>query len=196
MFVICSPRSFVFYLQTIYGNREHFATQAVLVACEYGNTKVTVKDEQAPVNVPLGVRPTLVNGKQVRVYILPPPRARFPFVNDCSLQVLCGPLPITWWGANGQLRGQKKEHEADVLCWMNAAESVYRPAVMSWVLPATSCMAFDKKVHFVCGKRDALLRNCISGVRDGEGGCREPAADAERLPAHANVPRWRASVAG
>lgn len=77
-YVVCdlSPRSFIFYLQTIYGNREHFATQAVLVACEYGNTKVTVKDEQAPVSVPLGVRPTLVNGKQVHACILP--SSRFP----------------------------------------------------------------------------------------------------------------------
>lgn len=36
------------FTQVLYGNKDHFGTQAVLAAAEYGGTKLTVKDEAPP----------------------------------------------------------------------------------------------------------------------------------------------------
>jgi elongation factor 1-gamma len=109
---------------TLYGNPKHFATLKCLAAAECGGTKLTVKDEHPPKDkMPFNGRPCYVNDKTA----------------------LMGSTPICWHVSGGKLRGQKKEDESDVLCWMNAAETLYRPAIMAWVLPATSCMALDKQ---------------------------------------------------
>ena len=67
---------------------------------------------------------------------------------------LLGSLPISWHLAGGGMRGAKKEDESNVLCWTNAAENLYRPALMAWVLPATSCMPFEQKA-FDAARHDA-----------------------------------------
>jgi hypothetical protein len=67
----------------------------------------------------------------------------------CQVCCVCNFIVILFHFTGGKLRGQKKEDESDVLCWMNAAETLYRPAIMAWVLPATSCMMLEKQVCYL-----------------------------------------------
>jgi elongation factor 1-gamma len=130
-------------MATLYGNADNFDTQKVLAAAEFGGKKITVKDELPPADKFITpARPALLEGARV----------------------LQGSLPISWHVADGKLRGENKGEDADVLCWINFAENVVRPAVMSWVLPATSCMPFDQKSFDAAHSDSERLLSAINDV--------------------------------
>lgn len=78
-------------------------------------------------------------------------------------KTLQGAIPISWQVSAGKLRGGKGE-ESDVLCWVNFAESTLRPAVMAWVLPATSCMANCETSHKAAQSDSLRLLGALNDV--------------------------------
>lgn len=129
-------------MATLYGNPNNFDTQKVLAAAAYGGKKLIVKDEAPPTSKFFSpTRPAYVEGAHI----------------------LQGALPIAWHVSEGKLHGSHKAKEADVLCWVNFAETVVRPAVMSWVLPATSCMAYEKPA---CDAARADVERLLLAVND------------------------------
>lgn len=129
-------------MATLYANKDHFDALKVLAAAEYAGTKLTVKDEAAPSDKFFGpARPAFVDGEKT----------------------LQGAIPISWQVSAGKLRGGKGE-ESDVLCWVNFAESTLRPALMAWVLPATSCMAHCETSHKAAQNDSLRLLGALNDV--------------------------------
>jgi len=57
---------------------------------------------------------------------------------------LCDANAIGWY-LGGSLRGAKEDLQAQVLCWLQCADTRFRPVILAWVLPAISCMQYEKK---------------------------------------------------
>jgi len=111
-------------MATLYGNKANFRTQKVLVAARYGGTKLNINESTPPHDKsPFGITPTLVEGKKAL------------WSAEAIAYEVCGE----------KLHGETKGHIAEVIQWMNTAETEFLPAVLGWVLPSVSFVQMEKK---------------------------------------------------
>jgi len=109
----------------LYGDSANFRTQKVLAAAKYGKADVSVVKEQPPHDkFPLGLTPAYEEGNTL----------------------LFGAESIALHVGGQAVKGQKPEHFAEVVQWLQWAEGQLLPNVLGFVLPSVSAVQVDKKV--------------------------------------------------
>jgi len=120
---------------TLYSYPDNFRAQKVLIAAEYSGTKVKLAS-----NFVFG---ETNNSKE---FLAKFPTGKVPAFESDNGMCLFESNAIAYYVANDQLRGGKDPvAQAQVLQWLNFADSDILPAACTWVFPTLGIMQFNKQ---------------------------------------------------
>merc|ERR1712012_1139212 len=119
---------------TLYTYPDNFRAQKVLIAAEYSGAKVKLAS-----NFVFGETNT------TKEFLAKFPNGKVPAFESDNGMCLVESNAIAYYVANDQLRGGKDPvAQAQVLQWLNFADSDILPAACTWVFPTLGIMQFNK----------------------------------------------------
>merc|ERR1712026_469674 len=119
---------------TLYTYPDNFRAQKVLIAAEYSGAKVKLAS-----NFVFGETNT------TKEFLAKFPNGKVPAFESDNGMCLFESNAIAYYVANDQLRGGKDPvAQAQVLQWLNFADSDILPAACTWVFPTLGIMQFNK----------------------------------------------------
>jgi len=120
---------------TLYSYPDNFRAQKVLIAAEYSGAKVKLAS-----NFVFGETNTS------KEFLAKFPTGKVPAFESDNGMCLFESNAIAYYVANDQLRGGKDPvAQAQVLQWLNFADSDILPAACTWVFPTLGIMQFNKQ---------------------------------------------------
>ncbi|GFU18707.1 elongation factor 1-gamma [Nephila pilipes] len=119
---------------TLYTYPDSFRAQKALIAAQYSGTAVNV-----PENFVLG------DSNKSQEFLKKFPNGKVPALETPDKQYLSESNAIAYYLGNDDLNGKTKLEKAQILMWINFAESEILPPSCTWTFPCLGIMQYNKQ---------------------------------------------------